>query len=340
MEDDGLVQSALLGLRSGDDEGPLHGFEAYTTPIAVYSHEGELLDSNRSGRALLACVVTPRLWDVPSGTFRAIRTRALGETHAFRVDVPTSRLDRDAPNHMRVRRLRVSVTATTFRARGAYLAEFADETEHLLNERLADHAISRLRKLLGDTVATLASALDVKDPYTSGHQQRVSNIARAVAKELRIEPARVEAVRVAGVMHDIGKISIPGEVLNKPGRLSSAEFALIRTHPQTSFRILNRIDFNAPVARIVQQHHELLDGSGYPFGLTKGAIMLESQILTVADVAEAMTSDRPYRASLGLDVALRELMRGRGRRYEPAVVDAFIRGVRRGAFSLGDRSVS
>lgn len=179
-----------------------------------------------------------------------------------------------------------------------------------------------LHKSLEETVKSLASAAEKRDPYTAGHQMRVDKLACAIARELGLPEKQIEGLHFAAVLHDIGKISLPSEYLAKPARLSAQERAIIKCHTEVGYEILKNIHFPWPVADIVHQHHEHLDGSGYPLGLTDKDILLEAKILTVADVVEAMSSHRPYRPSLGLETALEEVRSGRGTLYDPQSVDA------------------
>jgi PAS domain S-box-containing protein/putative nucleotidyltransferase with HDIG domain len=186
-------------------------------------------------------------------------------------------------------------------------------------------AEEKLRKNLSGTIQAMAMTVETRDPYTAGHQRRTSDIARSIAQEMGLSSEQVDEIRMAGVIHDLGKISIPAEILSKPGQLSKMEYSLIKNHPETGFNILKGIDFNWPVAEIVRQHHERMDGSGYPEGLQGDKIMLEARIIGVADVIEAMSSHRPYRPSLGATKAFEEILLNRGVLYDPAVVDASIR---------------
>lgn len=180
---------------------------------------------------------------------------------------------------------------------------------------------AQLQQTLVKTIESLAVALEKRDPYTSGHQQRVADLAVAIAKALQLDAERVEGIRLGALIHDVGKIYVPSEILNRPGRLTAAEFALIKTHSDVGFEIVQRVEFPWPVAQMIRQHHERLDGSGYPDGLAGDAIILEARVLAVADVVEAMTSHRPYRPGLGIDAALEEISLHRGTRYDPKVVD-------------------
>ncbi len=180
-------------------------------------------------------------------------------------------------------------------------------------------------KSLEETVKSLASAAEKRDPYTAGHQMRVDKLACAIARELGLPEKQIEGLHFAAMIHDIGKLSLPSEYLAKPSRLSAEERAIIKCHTEVGYEILKNIHFPWPVADIVYQHHEHLDGSGYPRGLTDHEILLEAKILTVADVVEAMSSHRPYRPSLGLETAMEEIRSGRGTFYHAPSVDACLR---------------
>ncbi|OPX17629.1 hypothetical protein BXT86_05495 [candidate division WOR-3 bacterium 4484_100] len=183
----------------------------------------------------------------------------------------------------------------------------------------------KLQKIIEETVDALASTSEKRDPYTAGHQYRVTRLACAIAQELGMEKDRIEGLRVAGIVHDIGKIYVAAEILNKPVRLRDIEMNLIKAHSQAGYEILKTIEFPWPVAEIVYQHHERIDGSGYPRGLKGDEILAEAKILAVADVVDAMCSHRPYRSALGISEALEELEKNRGKLYEPKVVDACLK---------------
>jgi len=182
-----------------------------------------------------------------------------------------------------------------------------------------------LQKTLSDVINTLASIVETKDPYTSGHQKRVAALAVSIAKELGLDKDNIEAIYTAAIIHDIGKINIPASILARPGKISSIEFNIIKAHPQLGYEMIKRIEFPWPVADITLQHHEKLDGSGYPNGLKGKDILLEAKILTVADVVEAMSSHRPYRPALGINQALKEIKKGKGKLYDAEVVKACVR---------------
>ena len=200
-----------------------------------------------------------------------------------------------------------------------------DITERKQAETQVRQGLDSLHRALQGTVAALANTVEIKDPYTAGHQRRVAQLSCAMARELGWSPDRVEGIQVLCFLHDIGKIAVPAEILNKPGKISPTEFGLIKVHPQVGYDILKDIAFPWPVAQGVLQHHERLDGSGYPSGLTAGEITPEAKILAVADVVEAMASHRPYRPALGIDQALEEITRNRGKLYDPDAVDVCVR---------------
>ena len=182
-------------------------------------------------------------------------------------------------------------------------------------------SFEKLRRAQNQTVVALASASEIRDPYTSGHQQRVTKLACSIAENMDLSENLIEGLRIAGLLHDIGKISVPAEILSKPGKITQDEYNIIKQHCQIGYEILKGIEFPWPVAQIVLQHHEKMNGSGYPLGLTGEEILLEARILTVADVIEAMSSHRPYRPGLGIDKALDEVMNNKSTFFDPVVVD-------------------
>ena len=164
-----------------------------------------------------------------------------------------------------------------------------------------------------------------RDPYTAGHQKRVTRLAVAIAQEMGLDENIQEAVRIAALVHDIGKINVPSSILTRPGKISEIEFDMTKIHPQIGYEILKNIDFPWPIADIILQHHEKLDGSGYPKGLKEKDITIEAKILAVADVVEAMSSNRPYRPALGLNKAIKEITNGKGKIYGPVMVDSCLK---------------
>jgi putative nucleotidyltransferase with HDIG domain len=182
--------------------------------------------------------------------------------------------------------------------------------------------------------------LELRDPYMAGHQQRVAGLAVSIAQEMNLPWDKIEGLRFAGVIHDIGKITAPAEIMAKPGQLSKSEFHIIKDHPRIGYDMIKDIAFPWPVAHIILQHHERLDGSGYPEGLAGEAVLIEARILAVADVVEAICSLRPYRPALGTDKALEEIRKGRGFRYDARAVDACLRLFREGRFSFQKESAN
>lgn len=219
----------------------------------------------------------------------------------------------------------LSISAVKIQGRWNAIAIVRDITERTRAETERKENLEKLRKSLGGTVQALATTVEMRDPYTAGHQQRVTDLARAIATEMGLSSDRVDGIRMAGTIHDIGKIAVPAEILSKPGKITSTEFEIIMTHPQVGYDILKGIEFPWPVAEIVLQHQERVDGSGYPAGLKGDEILIEARILAVADVVEAMSSHRPYRAALGVDKALEEITRNKGVLYDSDVAEACVR---------------
>jgi len=186
-------------------------------------------------------------------------------------------------------------------------------------------AEERLKKTMNATIETMSKMIEAKDPYTSGHQHRVCQLAVPLAQELGLPEDKIEGIRIASLIHDIGKIGLPAEILSNPSKLNDIEFGLIKNHSQIGYDILKSIDFSYPVAQTVLQHHERLNGSGYPNNLKGDKILLEAKIIGVADVVEAMSSHRPYRPSLGIDKALEEIIQNRGTLYDPEVANACLK---------------
>ncbi|MCX8159967.1 MAG: PAS domain S-box protein [Candidatus Saccharicenans sp.] len=209
----------------------------------------------------------------------------------------------------------------------SFLAIILDVTERKAAAR-------NLEKTLQGIIRATARTVEVRDPYTAGHQERVAELAEAIAREMGLDDSRVQAINFASVIHDLGKIAVPPEILNKPGRLSDIEMELIKTHSQVGYDILKGIEFPWPVAEIILQHHEKIDGSGYPRGLKDGQILLEAKIICVADVIEAISSHRPYRAALGMEVALEEIRANAGKLYDRQVVEHCLNLIEKKGFTF------
>jgi PAS domain S-box-containing protein len=209
-----------------------------------------------------------------------------------------------------------------------------DITEQKRTARLALESRGELERAMGAVIHALAEMLATRDPYTAGHQQRVADLGSAIGLEMGLAQEQVAGIRMASIIHDLGKVAVPSEILTKPGRLTRLEFDIMKMHPQVGYDILSKLTFPWPVADVALQHHERLDGTGYPHGLKGDEIRLEARIVAVADVVEAMASHRPYRPSLGIQRALEEISRAKGSRYDPDVVDACVALAGREGFAL------
>lgn len=203
-----------------------------------------------------------------------------------------------------------------------YLHNIQDITEKKEAQENLKKSYKRLQKTLDNVISTCGSIVEINDPYTAGHQSKVTKLAVAIAQELCLPEDIINTIKTSALIHDMGKIYIPTSILAKSGKLTDIEFALIKTHVQYGYDVLKEIDFGYPVADITLQHHERLDGFGYPQGLKNGDILFEAKIISVADTIEAMTAHRPYRPALGVKKALKEIEEGKGKLYDPRVIDA------------------
>lgn len=228
-----------------------------------------------------------------------------------------------------------------------YFQELADNIVHAILalqnrtvrykvESELENNLSKLRKTLSAIIHAFERTIEVRDPYTAGHQRRVADLARAIATDMGLSPDMIDGIRIAGVIHDIGKIYIPAEILCSPRPLTAMEFNLIKSHPQVGYDVLKEIEFPWPVAMIVKQHHERINGSGYPNNLKGKDILIEAKILGVADVVEAMASHRPYRPALGLQKALDEIRTNSGILYDSRVAEACLGIFKRGMYDFNE----
>jgi PAS domain S-box-containing protein len=215
-----------------------------------------------------------------------------------------------------------------------FLTQVTDITERKLAEAKLKQTLDSLKNAVGTTIHVLASAVEARDPYTSGHQLRSADLARAIATEIGLAQDKIEGIRMAGSIHDIGKLSIPAEILSKPTKLTNIEFSLIKEHSRIGYEMLKEVESPWPLAQIVYQHHERMNGSGYPRNLKGNEILMESRILAVADVVEAMASHRPYRSTLGIEAALEEIEKNKGILYDDTVADACLRLFRKKGYQL------
>ncbi|OGD26436.1 MAG: hypothetical protein A2V57_02730 [Candidatus Aminicenantes bacterium RBG_19FT_COMBO_65_30] len=273
-------------------------------------------------------------------TFRDLerRNRFLADDAAKRA----VQLDKDSAERVRIERelrlARIEIDHLVDK-RTAELSRANDELhgkvlETRRSEDYLQSTLDRLERSLEGTFRAMSMTLELKDPYMAGHQHRVSSLAVAIAQEMNLAWEKIEGLRFAGIIHDIGKIAAPVEIMTKPCRLTKTEFQLIKEHPRVGYEMIKNIAFPWPLAHIILQHHERLDGSGYPEGLVGDAILPEARILAVADVVEAVCALRPYRPALGLEKGLEEIRKGRGIRYDTRVVDACIKLFRDGRFSF------
>ncbi|MGB8952167.1 MAG: HD domain-containing phosphohydrolase [Candidatus Aminicenantales bacterium] len=211
---------------------------------------------------------------------------------------------------------------------------FRDITLRKKAEEQLKQSFEKLHKALAGTIQAIALTIEMRDPYTAGHQRRVSRLCAAISREMGLSEDAIEGIRMAGEIHDIGKIYVPSEILSKPGQITEIEYSIIKTHPQVGYDILKTVEFPWPIAQIVYQHHERLNGSGYPLKLKGEKILLEARIMSVADVVEAMSSHRPYRPSHGIDKALEEIIINRSTLYDPKVVDICVHLFKEKKFSF------
>jgi PAS domain S-box-containing protein/putative nucleotidyltransferase with HDIG domain len=210
-----------------------------------------------------------------------------------------------------------------------------DITERKRTEEELRQTSERLQRAIEGAINAVALTTEIRDPYTAGHQQRVAKLACFIGRELGLPEKQIEGIRVAGTLHDIGKIYVPAEILSRPGRLRKNEINLVKDHAQVGYDLLSTIEFPWPVAKIVLQHHERMNGSGYPLGISDDDILLEAQIMGVADVVEAMASHRPYRPALSIEEALLEILQQRGVLYAAEAVDACIKLFTKKGFTFG-----
>ena len=233
--------------------------------------------------------------------------------------------------------VKMSITAVKDNKGGViYHGIVEDVTPKKKLEQERQASLQSLRKSLGATINAMSATVEARDPYTAGHQRRVSDLARSIATEMKLSRDQIDCIRLAGMIHDLGKISVPSEILSKPTRLSSLEFELIRTHSEAGYSILKDIEFPWPIARIVLEHHERINGSGYPNKLKADELLLESKIIAIADVVEAISSNRPYRPAVGIHAALEEIEKNKGILYDNVAAEACIKLFREKHYKMPD----
>jgi PAS domain S-box-containing protein/putative nucleotidyltransferase with HDIG domain len=292
--------------------------------FAVTDLDGRIVDVNEESCRILGYSREEQL-KMSISDLEAVKTPNEIKTHIQKVTEIGS--DRFETRHRRKdgRIIDIEVSMTFMPQSKHFLVFHRDISERKQAVEHLKESFERLRRSLESTVSALASAFEVRDPYTAGHQQRVTDLACAIAEEMGLSEEQIDGIRMAGLIHDIGKINIPAEILNKPGQLTEIEYSLFKNHPQVGHDVLQTVEFPWPVAKIVLQHHERMDGSGYPQGLSGDEIMLEARILAVADIVEAIASHRPYRPARGAGDALEEILHNKGTMYDPEVVDACLR---------------
>jgi PAS domain S-box-containing protein len=302
--------------------------------ILFISRDGKILEGNQA--AVLAygydreTLLSLTIFDLRAPHLRKSLENDLQMTDEESILYETEHIRRDGT----IFPVEISARAVYLGREQVFLSIVRDITERKHAEDDLKHTMERLRKAMGGVIDVIVTAVELRDPYTSGHQRRVANLARKIATEMHLPPDQIDGIRMAGVIHDVGKISIPAEILSMPRALTYIEFEMVKTHAETGYQILKYIDFPWPLADIVRQHHEKYDGSGYPLGLKGDEILLEARIIACADVVEAIASHRPYRPSVGIDAALREIEANRGILYDPDVVDACLRLFRERGFQL------
>ena len=291
-----------------------------TDGIVVIDEEGNICFANKAAEVL----------------FERKKEKLIGEKFKYKFSI--SELTEHKVNRRSKGKcvVEIHVVETEWNKKKAYLATIRDVTGRKETEEKLKKSNEKLQKLMEDTVNGLVSAIEMRDPYTAGHQKRVACLACAIAKEMKLSEDKINGIRISALVHDIGKIHIPSEILSKPGKLSDVEFTIVKSHANDGYEVLKSIDFPWPIAKTVLQHHEKIDGSSYPNGLDGNNIILEAKILCVADVIEAMSSHRPYRPALGLESALDEISKNRGILYDENVVDACIKIFEEEIFSFKD----
>jgi len=304
----------------------------------VVSEEGDTLYANRAFLDMHGCDSVEEFQNIPS---RERYTPAAHTEHLSRREkrrrgeyVPPEYEISIVRKDGAIRHLHVQRDEILWDGKRHFQVLYRDITERKRMEEERDRVFQRLRETLGTTMKVAVRVVEMRDPYTAGHQRRVADIARAIAVEMSLPAEQIDGLRYAASVHDLGKVAVPADILTKPSVLTAPERALIQIHSQTGYDILKDIDFPWPIARMVLEHHERIDGTGYPNGLSGEKLLMESRILAVADVVEAMALHRPYRPALGLDAALQEIEAGRGRLYDAKVADICLRLFREKGYIL------
>ncbi|MBN1531978.1 MAG: HD domain-containing protein [Spirochaetes bacterium] len=303
-------------------------FEASKDPIFISDSHGSVIDYNEAMLELFGFedddMTDLSINDLYENMDQVVRIYEFLESHGYIKDLEVSLKRKDG-------NVIYGLLSTGYLQEGEHGVKFF---QNILKEitpikqRAFDEiqkSLLQLNDVMYGIIGAIGLAVEARDPFTAGHQRGVAKIAVEIAREMGLDPDTIEGVKIASLIHDLGKFSIPAEILSKPAKLTDVEYRIVKQHSVAGFNILQPINFPWPVAQIVRQHHERLDGSGYPDGLKQKEIMLEAKIVAVADVIESMTSHRPYRPSLGINKALEELVNGKGTLYEPKVVDVCLK---------------
>ena len=326
----GEIQASEENFRNSLDNSPLG--------IRIIAVDGKTLYANRMLLEIYGYSSVEEMDAVPyqnrhtNATWVAhqerVRRMTRGEPIASPYEIDIIRKDGE------IRRLLVNRGEVRWNGQRQFQTLDQDITERVRTENALKASYDKLDKTLDAVIQTMALTVEMRDPYTAGHQHRVAKLACAIAVEMGLAQDKIKGIGVVGAIHDIGKINVPAEILSKPGQITDAEFSIIKEHPRTGYDILKGIDFPWPVAQSVLQHHERMNGTGYPGKLAGENIILEARILAVADVVEAMASHRPYRPSLGIDKALEEISQKKGVLYDSVVVDACLKLFSEKGFNL------
>ncbi len=329
-EGEKALQMSEENFRRSLDDSPLG--------VRMVSEEGETLYVNRAALDIFGCDSIEEWRTIPTAKryteqsyaeFKVRREkRRLGEDAAPEYEIEIVRKSGE------VRRLQVWRKDTLWNGEKHFQVVYRDMTDLKEAQEGLHRTLESLRKSFAAIVQVMVAAVETRDPYTAGHQLRSADLARAIASEMGLPQEKIDGIRMAGSIHDIGKLSIPAEILSKPTRLSEIEFCLIKEHARKGYELLKDVESPWPLAEIVYQHQERLDGSGYPRNLKGEEILIEARILAVADVLEAMASHRPYRPGLGIDAALAEIEKNSGIFYDSTVADACLRLFREKGFKL------
>jgi PAS domain S-box-containing protein/putative nucleotidyltransferase with HDIG domain len=297
--------------------------------VRIVDADGQTIYANRALLDIYGCANVAEMDAVPyenrhtpesfAAHLERVRRRQAGETEPSRYEIDIIQKNGE------ICRLLVNRAAVLWNGDKQFQMLYQDITERVKAEKALRESYDKLDRTLDAVIQTMALTVEMRDPYTAGHQHRVAKLACAIAKEMGLSQGKIDGIRVVASIHDIGKICVPAEILSKPGRITEAEFSIIKEHPKTGYDILKGIDFPWPVAQAVLQHHERMNGAGYPGRITGDGIILEARILAVADVVEAIASHRPYRPALGIDKALEEISQNEGILYDSAVAGACLK---------------